>query len=287
MGAVRWIWAGAIALAVVAAAVVVFIARGGENAGTAAGSGADVTASLDQTSVEFGDPVTATVAVTAPRGTPVTVEDANLAPLTQLGRTRVTHVTHGSVQTVTYATRASCLDDRCITRTKPKQIELRPAVVHVGGRRAAAAWPALSVQRRVSPADAARVKPPLRADTTPPAVTYDVSPDHLALALDIAAAILAVAGVLLAGASAAALYRRRHRAAPLTGLERALALAREAERRPQPDRRRALALLARLLGQRDAHLADEADELAWSAAGPTPGAVSQLVTEVEQKVNGG
>jgi hypothetical protein len=286
MGAVRWIWVGAIALAVVAAAVVVFIARGGESAGTAAGSGAGITTSLDQTSVEFGDPVTATVAVTAPRGTPVTV-DADLAPLTQLGRTRVTLVTQGSVQTVTYATRASCLDDRCITRTKPKQIELRPAVVHVGGRSATAVWPALTVQRRVSPADAAKVKPPLRADTTPPAVTYDVSPDHLALALDIAAAILAAAGVLLAGASAAALYRRRRRAAPLTGLERALALAREAEQRPEPDRRRALGLLARLLGQRDGQLAGEADELAWSAAGPTPGAVSQLVTEVEQKVSGG
>jgi hypothetical protein len=282
---VRWIWVAAIALAAAAAAAVVLIARGGETAGTAAGSSAGVTASLDQTSVEFGDPVTATVAVTAPRGTPIHV-DQELAPLTQLGRTRITRVTHGSVQTVTYSARASCLDDRCITRTKPKRIELRPAVVQVGGDRTTAEWPALTVQRRVSPADAARVKPPLRADTTPPAVTYAVSADHLALALDIAGAILAVAGVLLAGASAASLYRRRHRAAPLTGLERALALAREAEQRPEPDRRRALGLLARLLGQRDETLAGEADELAWSAAAPTPGAVSELVTEVEQKVNG-
>ena len=282
----RWIWVGAIALAAVAAAAVVFIARGGASAGTTAGSAAGATASLDQTAVEFGDPVTATVAVTAPRGSSIDVS-ADLAPLTQLGRTRITRVTHGSVQTVTYATRASCLDDRCITRTKPKRVQLRPAVVRVGGERATAAWPALTVQRRVSPADAAKVTPPLRADTTPPAITYDVSPDHLALALDIAAAILAAAGVLLAGASAAALYRRRHRAAPLTGLERALALAREAEQRPEPDRRRALGLLARLLGARDKRLAGEADDLAWSAAAPTPGAVSSLVTEVEQKVNGG
>ena len=286
MGPVRWIWVAAVALAVAAAAAVVFVARGGETAGTTAGSGADITAALDQTSVEFGDPVIATVAVTAQQGTPIHV-NADLAPLTPLGRTRITRVAHGSVQTVTYTTRASCLDDRCITPTKPKRVELRPAVILVGGRRATAAWPALTVQRRVSPADAARATPPLRAEATPPAVTYDVSPQHLALALDIAAAILAAAGVLLAGASAAALYRRRHRAAPLTGLERALALAREAEQRPEPDRRRALGLLARLLDQRDERLAGEADDLAWSASAPSPGAVSELVSSVEHEVSEG
>jgi hypothetical protein len=74
--------------------------------------------------------------------------------------------------------------------------------------------------------------------------------------------------------------------APLTGLERALALAREAEERPTPDRRRALGLLARLLGSRDPHLAGAADDLAWSAPPPTSDAVADLVTQVEQKVDG-
>ena len=285
MGAVRWIWVGAGVLAVAAAVGVVLVARGGESGGSNAVSATGVAATLDHTAVEFGDPVVATVAVTAPRGTAVHV-DQNLSPLTQVGRTRVTRVTRGSTQTVTYATRASCLDDRCITRTGPKRITLQPAVVQVGSDTTKATWPALTVQRRVTPADAAKAIPPLRADTSTPAVTYGLSPDHLALALDIVAAILVAAGVLLAGACAAALYRRRHRAEPLTGLARALALVREAEARPEPDRRRALGLLARLLEARDTRLSDEADELAWSAASPTPGALSELVTEVEHEVNG-
>jgi hypothetical protein len=73
---------------------------------------------------------------------------------------------------------------------------------------------------------------------------------------------------------------------PLTGLARAVALAREAERRPTPDRRRALGLLALLLGSRERRLADAADELAWSAPAPTPDALAELVTEVEHKMNG-
>ena len=71
--------------------------------------------------------------------------------------------------------------------------------------------------------------------------------------------------------------------APLTGLDRALALAREAEQRPPPDRRRALGLLARLLGPRDPRLADAADDLAWSAPAPTSDALAELVTQVERE----
>ena len=89
--------------------------------------------------------------------------------------------------------------------------------------------------------------------------------------------------MLLAGATATRLYRRRHGLEPLTGLERALALARDAERRPARDRRRALGLLARVLGPRDPQLADEAEHLAWSAPAPTPVALADLVAEVEEK----
>ena len=99
--------------------------------------------------------------------------------------------------------------------------------------------------------------------------------------------VLAVAGVLLAGWAVAAIVRRRRtQARRLTGLERALALARQAEARPPADRRRALGLLAGLLGVRSKRLADEAEELAWSAPVPQPTALSELVTQVEREVNG-
>ena len=283
MGAVRWIWIGSIAAAALAAAAVVAIAHGDGSGGSGPAPAARVDASLDHMAVDFGDPVTATLTVTAPSDAAVHVEQ-NIAPLAQLGTTRVTRVTRGGTQTVTYAARGSCLDDRCLARSGVKRVTLRPATVTVGGQKTTAAWPILKIQRRVTPADAAQARPPLRSDTTPPPVTYRVSPDRLAVALEVLAALLAAAAVLLAGATAAAIYRRRQTPEPLTGLERALALARDAERRPAPDRRRALELLARLLGTRDPALADDAEQLAWSEPAPTPVALADLVTEVEEKV---
>jgi hypothetical protein len=280
---VRWIWIATLGAAAAAVAVVLVVARtGGPSA--AAPTGGGTRATLDRTIVEFGDPVTATVSVTAPRGTDVHV-DPDLSPLTQLGAARVTRVTSGGALTVTYATRASCLDHRCIARRGAKRITPQPARVTVAGKTTSVSWPALQVDPRVSPADAAKTSPPLRGDASPPAVTYATSPPTLATVLDVVAAVLAAAGVLVAGAAAAGLYRRHRRAPQLTGLERALALAREAEERPAEDRRRALGLLARLLGPRDERLADEADELAWSAPAPTPGALAELVSQVEQKVH--
>jgi hypothetical protein len=283
LGAVRWIWIGSIAAAALAAAAVVAIAHGDGSGGSGPAPAARVDASLDHTAVDFGDPVTATVTVTAPGNAAIRVEQG-LAPLTELGRPRITRVTNGGTQTLTYAVRGSCLDDRCVGPSGAERVALRPTTVTVGGRKSTAAWPVLEVQRRVTPADAARARPPLRSDATPPPVTYRVSPDRLATALGVVAALLAAAGVLLAGATATGIYRRRQTPEPLTGLERALALARDAGRRPAPDRRRALELLARLLGSRDPSLADEAEQLAWSEPTPTPDALADLITEVQEKV---
>ncbi len=247
-----------------------------------------VRAVLDRATAEFGDPVTATVTVFLDRSTPapdVRLEET-LAPLTQLGPTRVTEVTRGDVRIVTYSARASCLDVRCISARGSKRIALRPVVVQIAGEKSTAAWPPITIRGRVSAADLARPRTPLRSDTSPPPVSYRVAPGNLARALVVAAVVLAAAGVLLAAWSVAALRRSRRRVAPLTGLERALALAREAQRRPAPDRRRALGLLARLLGARDPRLAGAADDLAWSAPAPTRDALAELVTEVEHEVDG-
>jgi hypothetical protein len=213
----------------------------------------------------------------------------DLAPLTQIGRTRITRTKRGNLLVITYSWRASCLDQRCIANRRSKGIALAPVRVDVAGSgdRARTSWPALQVRSRVLPGDVVQENPPLRSDATPPPVSFRVAPDTLALALTIVAVLLAVAGVLVAGWAMAALVRRRRREARrLTGLERALALAREAEARPPADRRRALGLLAGLLGGRNTRLADEAEELAWSAPAPQPTALSELVTQVEREVNG-
>ena len=294
MGAVRWIWIAGAALAAAAAAAVVLIAHGNGGGPTSSGPAirdpVTVDATLDADTVEFGDPVTATVTVLLDRGvrpSDVRVRE-ELAPLTQLGHTRVTDVSRDGRHTITYSARASCLDQRCISTTGAKEVTLRPAVVLARGHTpVTAVWPVMQVRRRVIRADAARARPPLRSDTTPPPVSYRLAPARLARVLEVAAAVLAAAAVLLAAWTAAGLYRKRRRPAAPTGLERALALAREAERRPPPDRRRAVGLLARLLGSRDADLAGAADDLAWSASAPSPDDVSHLVTRVEHEVNGG
>jgi hypothetical protein len=249
---------------------------------------ARVSAALDRDTVEFADPVTATVTVfleqgAAPGGVRV---HASVSPLTQLGGARVSDTTRAGARTVTYSVRASCLDQRCLSTTGgAKRIALRPAVVEIGSQRVTATWPVLEVRGRVSRADVARTHPPMRSDASPPAVTYRIAPARLALALDAAAALLAAAGLLLAGWTAVSLLRRRRRAAPPSGLGRALALAREAQRRAPPDRRRALGLLARLLDARHPRLAGTADDLAWSAPPPTPDALADLVTRVEHEVS--
>jgi hypothetical protein len=163
---------------------------------------------LDRDTVEFGDPITATVTVFLDSGADVRVVE-NLAPLTQLGPTRVTEATRGSLRTITYTARASCLDQRCISTGGNKRIALRPAVVHVGpDTKLTEVWPVLEVRARVSREDAAKVRPPLRRDTTPPAVTYRLGPTHLARALQVAAAVLAAAALLLAAGAVRRLSSR-------------------------------------------------------------------------------
>ena len=286
MGSVRGIWIGAVVLAAGAAVVAIVIAHGGGAGSVAPPTTSSVTASLAPGAVEFGDALTATVSVLADRNDTVVVHQ-NLYPLTALGATRVTNAARGRARVVTYTTRATCIDETCTGTVRSQRIRLQPARVEVGGRTETARWPVLVVHSRVSAADVSQALPPVRSDATPPPVSYRVSPHSLARALEIVAAVLAAAGVLVAGWSAAALYRRFTKPEPLTGLERAIALAREAEGRPAPDRRRALGLLADTLGSQNPKLADAADELAWSAPAPTTDAVGELVTEVEHEVNGG
>jgi hypothetical protein len=293
VGALSKVWIGTIVLAVGAAAAAIFIARGGETSSVAPGTPLSVSASLDRDAVEFGDPVAASVTVLADSRT-VDPSDVrvhqDLAPLTQLGRTRITRTKRGNLLVITYSSRASCLDQRCIANARSKRIALAPVRVDVAGSgdHVRTSWPALQVRTRVLPGDVVQEHPPLRSDPTPPPVSYRLSPGRLASALTIAAVLLAVAGVLLAGWAVAAIVRRRRmQVRRLTGLERALVLAREAESRPPADRRRALGLLARLLGGRNERLADEAEELAWSAPAPQPASLADLVTQVEREVNGG
>ena len=240
--------------------------------------------------VEFGDAVTARIVVTLDRNS---VRTSSLrvvygvAPLTQLGRTRERDVNRGSTQIVTYELRAACLTDPCVAASARRSIA--PAAVHAVVTRttgaalhAAAAWEPLIVSGRVTSADLSAAAPPFRVDTTPPAPSYRLRPSLLGALLDGAGAVLVACAVGVAAAGVLRARRPRH-AAQTDELTHALALARAARTRAEPDRRAAAGHLARLLAGRGTELAPAADDLAWSRPAPTPDSLTELVEDVERE----
>jgi hypothetical protein len=290
MGALNRIALGTLAAAAVAVAVVLVVAGRAPVRGVTPAAPVTVHASFDRTTVGFGDRVNAEVVVLLDRRAVDTSRVrvvANLAPLQQLARPQITRTQRGRLLTVIYDVPVACLDDRCLAARGPKRVRLPSVRIEVGPTSVDAKWPPLDVRGRVSASDLASVNPPLRTDVSPPVVHYRINPSTLAGVLTLAAVLLALAGIALAGREAWQLQRlRRRREARLSDIERALAFAREAEARPPADRRRALGLLARLLARRDDRLAGAARDLAWSEPTPTSDALSELVTRVEREVNG-
>ena len=157
-----------------------------------------------------------------------------------------------------------CLDPVCVPGPGPR-------VLKVAGTR-------VVVLPRASSAQVAHPLRSFRRQTLVPAPAYRIRPGLLrALALG-AAALLVAAAVAIAWPVARRLVPvpRDDR----TALRRALDLVRESLRRGPTDRRRALDLLARVLG-RDAR-ARQALELAWSRPDPDTARVSSLVETVER-----
>jgi hypothetical protein len=240
-------------------------------------------------SVPFADRVTLRVTVTADRdavdASTVRIV-APVTPMTQLGPARVTRARRGDTEVVSYEVTAACMEQRCVDAKGARALELRPVLVSADGDdgvvRAGSSWPRLTVRGR-TPATVRATTSEFRTDLDPPRITYRVDPDRASALLLVAAALLALTGIALGGVRATRSIRRRNDV-PLTELERALLLARESERRPPPDRRRALGLLARVLGSREQTLAEDASTLAWSAPEPTVESVSLLVDDVSRTV---
>ena len=208
-----------------------------------------VRAGFDPPTITFGDRVVARVVVLLDR-TVVSPDTLKLvpgiAPLTQLSAPRTTRTTRGNLSIVTYEVPAVCVTDGCIAPAGNLALRLPRVNATVATRsggvnvRAAAAWPVLHVHGRVNAADLAGARPHFRGDTAPAAPSYRIAPSTLAALLDGLAVLLVLGGLAIAASEARRLVRRRRaRGAPASELERALRLAREAESRPPPDRRRA------------------------------------------------
>jgi len=209
-------------------------------------------------------------------------------PLTPVAETHTTRTTRAGTLVIDVAGSFTCLSGSCVAANGNAMPALPPVTVTAlttAGQtvRATTRWPLLQIRGRVSTADLARSRPPFRADTTPPPTSYRIAPSTLSGLLDALAAVLALAAALVLARGLR--VARRTRTVPVAGeLERALRLAREAESRPPADRRRALGLLARLLGPRDRGLSGTASELAWARPEPERASLASLVSDVEREV---
>lgn len=271
-----------LAAAAFAAVPALLLARSGSTPAAEPTTPLAVRAAFDQGVAQFGDPVTSRVVVTLDRNAvrPSTLRVASdVAPFTPLAAATTTRTTNGPLETVTIEQRLACLSSACLVR-KPTLPRVRAAAERRAGGNATAAtaWRAPTFRSRVDAKDLARSTPRLAVDTTPPAPSYRVSPATAETVLEIVAALAAAGAAALIALHL--LSRRRVRVADTDELTRALRLVRESETRAAPDRRRALALLARLL---HGELGSRANDLAWSAPPPEPPAVDALVSQVEHE----
>jgi hypothetical protein len=241
----------------------------------------------------LGDRVSATAAVE--------VDDASIdpgrvrvvagfAPLDVLAGPAVERRSSGGSTVLRFRWEVACLSTDCAPGGKARRVTLPPLHVTAARRDGSTAaavirWPALSIGGRVTAKEAAAPVPPFRLETDLPPPTYRASPSTLEGVLDGVTAALALGALVLVAIELARHRRRREerRLAALSPLERALLLAREAERREPADRRRALNLLARVLGGPGSGLGGTASELAWSPPEPSPEQIEAVVVEAERE----
>jgi hypothetical protein len=236
-----------------------------------------VATSIAPRPTRFGDVIHATLVV---HGDAAASVHDGFSPFQVLRRTSST-ASDGGVTVTTLHYDLQCLEARCAPGPAPRMISLTPSRVRVGNAVVTARFPQVRVVSRVTAQEVATPGRSLRHPISPPPPDYRIAPSTLRRALFGAAIVL----VLLALALLAPLARSRSRAveeAPVDALARALALVRAARTRPPPDRRRALALLSRVLRVRaEPTVAQDAADLAWSEPEPDPERMTRLADRAE------
>jgi hypothetical protein len=285
------------ALAVACLGAVAVIAGLGDNASPPAPPRPlSATTSVAPRPAFFADPVTARAEVLVDRRLvdPDSVRvDTDFTPYTLVGSPVESRADSGSVTSIGYRFRLSCLVEACLPDRQRSGVVLPPLRVQAALRSGGAAdvsvpWPRVEVTPRVAATALRADPPPWRLQLGLAPVTYRVRPGALAAALTAAAVVLALGALALVAWELARRRRLKEERARLrSALARALELARESAAREPDDRRRALALLARVLafdrngGRR---LAPAAAGLAWGRADPSPAGLRELVDEVERAV---
>lgn len=231
----------------------------------------------------FGDPLTARARILLDRDK-IDVDSVRLLARFSPWRdiTTIERVDAGNLTALTYTIDLQCLTLSCVAFEREHQLSFGGRITSLGGRVYDLLWPDVTIVTRVLPpglvpentGDEAEDWPPRwRAAVALPEPSYRMSPTLLTW-------LLAGAGLLLTGASAAAGWRlwRRGRlggAAELSALDRALALLRTA--RSDEERRAALEAMALALdSERDPALAQPARALAWSQHQPSETQAEEL-----------
>lgn len=245
----------------------------------------------------FGDLLTARIEVLLDAGRVDSASvrlEADFVPYAETGAPRRSLSRSGRVVALGYRFPISCLSAECVPGPGIRRVVLPLLVVRArlrDGRETVvqASWPQIDLAPRVD--DSALRATPLgwRRQIAVPPVSYGASPGTLLALLLAGAAALGLGAFALVGAEYARWSRRRRTSASaLSRLGLALALARESMRRNPDDRRKALALLARVLADKDAdsdRFAAAAEQLAWSRGRPDADRVGALADEVEREVS--
>jgi hypothetical protein len=280
------------------AVLVVALALVGPNAAKAASpTQLSVATSISPSPAFFGDLLTARteVLVDSKRVDPASVRlEADFVPYTATSAPLRSSSHSGSIVALGYRFPISCLSAECIPGPGLRRIVLPLVVVRArlrDGREIVirTSWPRIALAPRVDDAELRTTPLGWRNQLAVPPVSYRLSPGKLLALLLACTAALGLGAFALVGAEYARWTRMRHtRASAPSRLGLALALARESTRRNPDDRRKALALLARVLAGKDSdgdRLAAAAERLAWSRGRPDPNRVGALADEVEREVS--
>ena len=262
------------------------------------GAAISAQASLSPGAVHFGDALTARAVIVVD---PARVRPSTVRFAPHFGSYLVTRGTRqarsdGGLTRITYGFALECLGAGCATGQAQVPLQFPQASVRfrTGSGRAGrlrVVWPTVTLASRLDDADRSDPAAHLRADTSPPAVSYRLSPELLVPGLAVVSGLL----VLTAGVFVFLALSKWRPPEPepeqdgptRTPLEGALLLVREAASDGHgPElRRKALQRLVRELRSSDlSELAQAAGRLAWSNGPPSTDTTLQLVAQVEREV---
>ncbi|HST25634.1 MAG TPA: hypothetical protein VLJ76_06560 [Gaiellaceae bacterium] len=294
----RWAAAGLAAGAIAAVAVVIGVQRGWWSGSASPPPGLAISAqgSIAPQASQFGDTLRAQAVITLvpARVDPATVRLVPHFLSFTVANSKRTVSHEGGATTITYNLALDCFGAGCAPGRPQVVLDFPNASVQYRttndrAKRLGVTWPEITIASRLSDADRLDPSVHFRADTSPPPVSYDVSPGALAIGLVVGSALLVL------GAAGLVLLAFRRRTAPAAApllvegspLAHALRLVREtASNGNHPEQRRlALQRLVRELRATDAEkLADDAGRLAWSDGPPSTANANEFADQVEKEI---